>query len=536
MVLFDIVMKVVLYQDKSEVPWLTIDCPDNGPKPHMTLNTTQVQGGICFQTKLTIHNLAVSQPDIRRITRMVITVGYRGSFQQVLDCPVLTSYLASPMPDSEVVISGVAVGSVHGLLTPKKINMFFTKPKVTVGDLVRHTLDAVSSPYTVIDTTELDNRPDLSEKEISVSVKSLYADNGLALVNWLNTQLDVISNKTLKIFVNNNKVVVRVLDKAQATNIVENVHAINVDYVTDAKFTGALLQVTAPWNPEITPGGVIKMEGNFYEGESLPNELAAAAYLSLTENYKHMYTVIMMSYNVDTNGDASMSFSALKTDSLLPSSYNMTSDIEAVAKEIANSDATLDTLADEEETKVIDVYYPSEPPSSEFIVTMYKKCKAFSQGGISRWTNSERRKLDVVAIIEKKFGKEPILTIDEDKSKQIVDAAKADDVELDIIPGFEITPGMVYPFVYGVSWCKYQSEVDYNRRWSHNKMEKFINPVSDKKAWSMNKHWSDMNLYVPNDINKALNPSLKSFWKDALETFQPGTIDYIVCGVLAYVQ
>lgn len=533
MVLFDTVIDVLLYQGDASIPWLSISCPDNGPKPKMSLSSTQVQGGICFQTKLTIWNLAVSQPDVRKITRMKITAGYRDGYKTELDCPVLTSYMVAPMPNSQIVISGVAVGSVKGLLSPFKVNLFFTNKDMTVKikDLVKQSLNALANKGTTIDLSALEKRPDIMNTEIGVPVKSLYADNGLALVNWLNTVLDIATDKTVKLFVYGNSIKAVPVDQVDDDTALQ--HVVNVDFVTDAKFTGSLLQVSAPWNPEVIPGGVIQMKAHFYAGEDLPNQLTTFAgdletssYLSNSlGKWGDKYTVIVMSYTVNTEGTSEMSFSAIRSDSLPPAEFDVTRTVEEYASEIDKElnlaqKMSINDLQGDLMNQTVDIYFPAPEKDDNALIKMYELCSSggMQQVDIGKAVKTQR---DIVAIMEAKMQKGAVLTVDKEMSDKIAKAAHADNLSLNAMEGYQIYTGQLYPFVFGLTYKMYKA-TGANPR---------LNPIDTSVPWSLTKHWSSTSIYLPN-VSDALNA--KAFWKKAISYFPAYSTEWKVCAIIAY--
>lgn len=509
MILFDIVIDVVLYQDNSNIPWMAIRCPTHGPKPKIAVKTQQVQGGVCFQTRVTIGNLDVSQPDVRRITRVKITAGYRDGVSTELDCPVLSAYLASPMPNSEVVIMAVAVGTVHGLLTPFPINVYFRESTVSFGDMVTQLLAPLASQGTVIDISALKQHPDIMSRKVGIPTKTLCASNGLALVNWLNTQLDVISNKQVKLFIYNNKVVARSL---LGDDITADKTSVSLDYVTDAKFTGTLLQVDAPWNPSVLPGTIIKMKGNFYAAEQAPNQLSENIYIAPDS----LYTVILMNYTISTEGDCKMTLSALRTDSMPSKDFNMAEEIDTSTITTKDISKTIQSAASKQ---VVNIYFPTKATPISKLLALYNT--SVLTGTIVVQMSKTTKNRDIVNALEKQLGKNAIVTVDKQMSDAIYQSAP-EGKKFHAIIGYKVYAKHLYPYVYALTFK------------AHIKDPEGGNPISGTVPWSITRHWAGMDIVIPATATSAT--SNKQFWKDAQDFFTKYSNEWIVCGILGYSQ
>ena len=537
--LWDVVIDVDFYKGTSKV--LSFKCPRSGVKPYISLSTQQVDGNICFQTLLTIGNLDIEQSELRTWTRMVISCGYASdpTGMQVLDCPILTAWRSAPLPNGESVFSGLAVGSVGGFLTGKEINIQFVSTYITIGKLIESVCNAVVSDYTVIDYSELESNWEIWDLEIATPVKSCYAENGLSLLRWLESVLATVSSGSIKVFITNEKVIFRT---SQSENPEEIKDYIDIDYVTDASFTGSLLQVNAPWNPRVTPGATIRMLTNFYTGQNLPNEMDIQGINYRSQSDK--YVIIMMTYKCDTESTPSMSFSAIRIEDmkgkkLREVGYINTEDIEAVPTSVTS--AVQDRIADTNTINLMlgvgaakksqainernlataasasdsyEVYVPAKPTDKNDIKALYDCILPFTPAGVKNIDDYDVR--DFGGLLEKMYGTAPLVTISSQQAKAIATANPG--IKEQMLLGLQIYARHLVPYMYAAVYQQYVF------------MKSRENPISLKKVFSLSRHWS--NFSVPMVSVETILYRSHSFWIQASNSKYTSGVQRLICQIL----
>lgn len=293
--LLDSTVSSIDYKEK-----LTIECPDSGMKPDMTFSVSLLPNQNCYKAVLRIRNLNIRNADIRLWDSMEITAGYRTGPKAKFICPIFASYIESPNPDGITVFEGITVGRVESMLNDRAIEINFVQESITLDDLIRGAADCIMEGMAVDSAIPAD----LSSKVITVSKQKVYAENGLAVLNWLQVtvakaveelshgqcsvlvQLDNQDKPSLSIIVLNGENVVPVST--------ENI--IDLRMVSGATFNGTALTVEAPWNPGLHPGELFYMSPQFIQGSHLPNVLDEVSY----KNVDNLYRTLTMSISFGT--------------------------------------------------------------------------------------------------------------------------------------------------------------------------------------------------------------------------------------------
>lgn len=577
MTLFDNVISVVLFNNNKEGQeqiWLKIDCPATGPKPSITVQGTTIKGGLLSQLQLTIGNLAVSQGDIRKVTRMRVHMGYRNSVFETVDCHVLTSYMASPMPNSQVVFIGLpnATGSI-GMLEHHQIEVqYLMNKQITRRDVIEGICKGIREAGIAVDLREINkiadiDSEDLEKNGVSISATEIHPD-ALTALDELNKKLWGWTGGKARLFVNDNVVTLRVFENPYTTktktvtdkdgNIREErnddvlFEPVKLDYVTDAKFSGVLLQVKAPWNPLVRPGKVIEMIENFYTMEGLPNITDAVNFLggereedgNLKRAGTHQYTVLMMNFTFSTDGTSNMEVSAINIDALPPAGRNIAKDVEQAAQEeekklqdeddvnsyvskltqqkqierdIEAAKTNINATFKQTSTQGDIIYIPSKPDPSAGAKAMYMNTNVLSAETVDIYREKHN---DIVVILEQKLGGKKVakkLTVED--VREISKGCK-----LTLSPGMEIMTSDLWPIVYAAT---YKHSVETMT------MDTCI--VGDWKPWALKRQISGT-IQVPTSIPDVLGQ--KSFWKDAMNYFNPRTDRrmFDICGALGYAK
>lgn len=290
-----------IIEEPAEV--LEIKCTDHGPKPDMALSINLLPGQNCYGAVLKIRNLNLDSVDIRAWSRMLITAGYRTGKKAQYICPIFASYIESPNPDGITTFEGITVGTAEDVLNDQYIEIRFVQEKMDLESLIRGVAPAISSNIDIeiaIDDDIVKARPDGSNL-ITIEKQTVYAKNGMAVLSWLQTTVSAfvaeltrneVDDTYTSVFVqlvDNTLEVIALNGPNKMPERVENV--VNLDMVTGATFNGTALTVEAPWNPDLTPGGLFYMPPEFIYGSKLPNVLPAEDY----RNEDNLYRALTMS-------------------------------------------------------------------------------------------------------------------------------------------------------------------------------------------------------------------------------------------------
>lgn len=282
---------------------LKIKCTNTGLKPDMALSINLLPGQNCYGAILKIRNLNLDSVDIRQWTRMVITAGYRTGPKARYTCPIFTSYIESPNPDGITTFEGITVGSAEDVLNNQPVEIIFNETTMDLDTLIHQVAPAISTDIKV-EISAGDAIMKANEKRtnlITVPKQTVYAQNGMAVLNWLHSTVskfveemekDKETGERTSIFmqlIGNTLEVIALNGPNKMPSKVARV--VNLDMVTGATFNGTALTVEAPWNPDLQPGGLFYMPPEFIYGSKLPNILATEDY----RNDDNLYRALTMS-------------------------------------------------------------------------------------------------------------------------------------------------------------------------------------------------------------------------------------------------
>lgn len=280
---------------------LYIETTNSGLKPDMSLTISLLPGQNCYNAVLKVRNLNLADTDIRTWTRMTITAGYRNGPKVSYSCPIFASYIEEPNPDGITVFEGITVGTADNILNNRYMEIIFHQEEIRLIDLVNDVAKGVSPNIAV----ECSIDDDIMNTTIHMSKQTVYAQNGAAVLSWLQTTVsqfiqnistqgggtpvsafvELVDNTLYVIALNGpNKIPVR------------KESIISLDMVSGATFNGTALTVIAPWNPSLQPGGLFYMPPEFINGSKLPNILSAADY----RNNDNLYRALTISVSFAT--------------------------------------------------------------------------------------------------------------------------------------------------------------------------------------------------------------------------------------------
>lgn len=275
---------------------LVINCTDYGIKPDIALSINVLPGQNCYGAVLKIRNFNLDAVDIRSWERMVITAGYRTGKVNQYTCPIFTSYIESPNPDGVTVFEGITVGTADDVLYNQELELHFVQEWMTLKEFIEEVAHAVSPNIKVNNCID----DDIVLQEIHISKQIVYAQNGMAVISWLQStatkfieELSIRreSGERVSAFIqfhDNTLDVIALNGPNKHDDIIEGV--VNLDMVTGATFNGTALTVEAPWNPDMQPGGLFCMPPQFINGSKLPNVLPTTDYM----NDENLYRVLTM--------------------------------------------------------------------------------------------------------------------------------------------------------------------------------------------------------------------------------------------------
>lgn len=321
-----------------------------GMKPDISLKVNMIPGQNCYGCTVTIRNLAYLV-DVRELAYMKITAGYRmgdtlsNDKTITINSPIFSAYQESPNPDGTTVLQGLVAGSIGTLFTPHMINLKIYEELTVREFLEACTLGAAGyrdkAEYATASKNDGTgalivniNLPEgLANIKVPAPVLSTFG-NGYALLQEAynlvkglvaNPSNEKIKGGTLIMQIFNNSVYFGLLEEGGTFTSAEKITPIT--HITTASFTGPVLNLTAPWNPEIIPGGIVKVSANYFTGQNVPNTLdimSAAqdnSFVSPADRAsgKGLYRVITVDIAFDTCG-------ATNEMKLLLVPYNMASE------------------------------------------------------------------------------------------------------------------------------------------------------------------------------------------------------------------
>lgn len=277
---------------KVQANVLRIVPTDHGLKPDITLTISLLPGQNCYGATLKIRNFNMDAVDIRTWDKMIIEAGYRTGETVYFNCPIFSGYLESPNPDGIIVFEGLTVGIAEDSFTDKLLIVSFLQPEITLERIIRDVAAGISNSLDVNIALGKKYRQAL----VSVSQQKMYAQNGAALLNWLQTFVSeflyAYSGGETTAFVqlvDNQLNVIAINGENDIPVIYDNI--VNLDMVSGASFTGTALTVTAPWNPALKPGDLFFMPPQFINGARLPNNIPLTDY----RNEANLYRALTMS-------------------------------------------------------------------------------------------------------------------------------------------------------------------------------------------------------------------------------------------------
>lgn len=346
--------------------FLTIPCPSSGMKPDVSFAVKTLPNNNCYQLILKITGLCLDV-DVRQVGYVEITAGYRTStMKQTFRCPVFSSYIESPGPDSVTVFNCLCTGRTNSLLSGTPVHIDW-KGAITIEKYIQRMSRVLGlNVYNKL-------LPEYNKLSL-VENRMLHFPNGAALVTEMRNRIE----QCIRFHENYNN---QVADTSVHSSMLDPVHisiqvydgnlivfatnrpnekgpgqdsyeTIELNAVKGASFNGVALSVKALWNPHIIPGDVFFMEPNIINGANLPNILNEEAYKGEGRE-QNLYRVLTLGIQFATTQDLNeMDIMAIPLKYSAGPMSNITSDLGSILS-LSDMAGLVDSKYDEQNDKHI---------------------------------------------------------------------------------------------------------------------------------------------------------------------------------------
>lgn len=313
--LFDKVINVELYRVKSSSKF-SVTCKVGGVKPQIEVSVKLLPHHVCYQMTVRITNFSFrGKTNIRQLNVMRVTMGYQSGPRSVFTGPIFSSYQESPNPDGVTVFEGIVVGEQgNTLLNKNTYHLHFYKDKVSVKELCTKIAAGLELKCDLSSVSL-----EMQNKEITTQKVTAVAQNGLALLQWLNDTLFRFSTSKLPYAQATDDGVVlttedentlyalwtedtlRVIQSSltpQEVSLIKDV--VILDAVKSASFNAAVLHVQALYVPALKPGGIFYMDPVFFTGGAAMGNMLGKEVYNPDDG---LYKAITVDVQFDTNGN-----------------------------------------------------------------------------------------------------------------------------------------------------------------------------------------------------------------------------------------
>lgn len=340
--LFDKIINVV-FMDSDGNESFRIDCPTGGMKPSLAISFKMLPESTTVSFRLVLENYMLSD-DPDKYSTIAVEAGYpKNRIHFTLS--IFGMYVESPNPSGKTVFTGLT-GSWSGFAMNKDYyKLVFQENIISPEDLVFGLFKGVGKDVLVQATPPIGTALSYTSTPIEVSyelpswVNSEYkinlksespliewtGESPYAIVNWLQGVLTNLGNKIMEdkdgdsgfqiisiLDGISDPPVFRVYMKNQVKDGVTpyDPQVVHLERVTTVSMQGALLNVVAPWVPELTPGGVFAVNTRFIRGRMYPQQLIDHVAGKLFGGKREgdvdiaIYRVLQMSVTFDTCGSS----------------------------------------------------------------------------------------------------------------------------------------------------------------------------------------------------------------------------------------
>lgn len=318
---------------KTELQSFKIGCDETGIKPKIKFHWRRVPEHFCYDVDVEIANLYVSIPSIWAES-LKITAGYK-DIQATFNCTIFASYQPEPGPDGKTVFRCLVANADLALFNEQSfsLSVFHGEKKYTVHDVLmemQKKFQLSDKKMQVIEEPAVDPSKALTEDaQPNPYLFKVFAPNniqgekyrtGYALINDVQNRLNEQFKKdniTVTTLIFNESVVFAFLKDGQyldvsTTDVNKNTdllheQIVNLSLISSASWNAGTLSVNAPWNPDIYPGTLFKINPRYYTGgETLPNIVARAR-----NQDEQVFWVVQQEVTFSTHEENTMSLLAV---------------------------------------------------------------------------------------------------------------------------------------------------------------------------------------------------------------------------------
>lgn len=320
-ILYDRIVNVILQSSNDPNKVFPIITPVTGPKPDITVSFSMLEGEkTAYNIQVDIMNMVQDKSfNIYDYDLMEVEIGYRlngtnENMMHTMTCAIFNSYAVSPNPNGVTTFIGIVGKHMRDIFVRKPIWVIMNKPSVTVGDLVgtvAHVIGHTASVPDAIKNYELFFRH--SETDYSAGQVHYKAENGAALLSWLQgviTQAGTAHNQRWSVYAYNN--CLYVIGDIEADGL-ELVKAVEITAMNAMTLTGNIVDVDAPYNPQVYPGALVVIRPNFFTS-ALPNMTTNNLISVFDRNSRRaeqIYRVLTMEVKFGTYTNNTMKFKAV---------------------------------------------------------------------------------------------------------------------------------------------------------------------------------------------------------------------------------
>lgn len=290
----------------------SIDTTQEGAKPRIDLEYQRVPGNFCYQCNITVYNLYMQVP-AADIDDIEIEMGYtmmKGDALK-LTCHVFAAYQPNPGPDAPTHFECL-VGSASDDLfetRPYSFEMYIDGAENAKNNNVEYVIDRCLAKLGAHSLGASMLTDELKKHTFTNTQMNKYVyGSGMALIDRLQFLINAIAkaeyNHTVTTIIFDKEVYFVEYDEkgniaVPLSQIKEKKYAVvDLNICSNAVWNAGVLNITAPYNPKVRPGSIIKIKPSMYQGSyALPNVVARQ---QLQKDPDDMYYVITQGVQFST--------------------------------------------------------------------------------------------------------------------------------------------------------------------------------------------------------------------------------------------
>lgn len=316
-------------------------CPRYGKKPKIEFEWSRVPGNFVYECNITVYNLYL-QINPAWVDEIVVNAGYTSQFginQARFTCQVFSSFTPEPSPDGYTVFQCI-IATADSSIFERYYQLSVTNNPQdwTVEDVLKAVAEKMHFKLTYHLSRQLLNAKFV---DIPNTVTHLQEGIGYALLSNLQSDLNVVCQRIFdkvakKIVVDGKEeeeyiyhevtttvysdavYFVEIFDGAVVADETSTEQAnlttvtqsyVNMDLVTSVDWNAGVINITAPWNPNVAPGTIFKIDPRVYKGSyALPNDVVRQGG---QRSKNDLYYVITQTCKFSTIGDNQMTLMAV---------------------------------------------------------------------------------------------------------------------------------------------------------------------------------------------------------------------------------